>query len=170
MLPEIVAALAGLGSLAGHQDAAEAAPVNCPAILRYDVNFRSAAAADRLIVRAGGEDCRELSIEISDGTGARLLHFEPETECSRTPAAYRRFAETLYVPGREQYEGGASGLPVGDDMPPLRYMYVEDYDLYYRAVETGGPLVCFRSYDFGSACAWYDPEAEAGVILFERGS
>lgn len=141
----------------------------CPAEFHHAVAFSSDEASDTLVVRAGGADCSEISVTISNSDDRQLLHFRPETVCSMDAPAYHAFAQSTYAANREVY-GDASSLPVGEDMPPLRYMYVEDYDTYHRAVETGGPLVCFRSYDYGGVCAWYDPQAQAGVILFERGS
>ena len=166
----IFAAFVALNAAALGQVDGDTLDDQCPAETAYEVAFRADTSSDQLIVRAGGPDCEDLSLEILDATGRQLFYFEPQSECLYSPSDYRRFAETIFVPGRDEYEGGASALPVGNEMPPIEYMYVPDYDLYDRAVETGGPLICFQSYDFGGACAWYDPDAQTGVLLFEQGS
>ncbi len=122
------------------------------------------------MARVTGEACDQITLEILDEGGRSLFTYEPELECAFSPSDYIEFAEQAFDEALWGYASDASGLPVGEDIPPLPYFYIDDYALYDRAVETGGPLVCFHSYDFGSACAWFDPEQDSGVILYESGS
>ena len=176
VMKQVLSAIATISYLTWAAGAEESSSL-CPADYRYDVAFTDDEKDDVVWVQLSG-DCDKdygaiLTLYILDETGRQLLEFSPDFVHAASSEVMATKAVRMFKPNT----GAPTDRPTTriEQMPPLTdvdpdYFRVDDKGLYARARVTGGPILCFTSYDYGGVCAWYDKEAKSARILFEEGS
>lgn len=140
----------------------------CPLRLEHAVAFTSNEATELFVAEVTGPcafDEARLTMTLYSADGEVLHDFEVDTACAMTLSdltGEARGALARYAPTRAEEMPDLSGL---DD-----YSWTMNSELYARARETGGPLVCANSMPFGGECVWYDASTRQAVSLLYYGS
>ena len=167
--------ISGVNLATAQEDATSDAPVDekCGKALTYDIAFTDDQADDRLSVELRGDcdapETQYIDVTITDESGQQWISYSPEFMCGN---AADKMGE-IYTPNSgaptDRPTTRSEQLPSADEVD-ADYIRIENKELYERARKTGGPLVCFTSYDYGGVCAWFDTDNKSAHILFEEGS